>query len=169
MKEIWKTINGFTDYKVSNYGKVKSLKYKKEKILKLSISSCKYYFVGLWKNGVRINCKIHRLVTTAFIPNPENKPQVNHKDGNKQNNCVNNLEWVTCSENHLHAYKSKIRKTNNGNNSPYHKLREKEVLSIHGLYLDELTQKEIGIIYNISQMNVSDIINGKSWKQLIGV
>lgn len=99
MKEIWKGIEGYESiYQISNLGRIKS----KIKILSPHISNCGYLRIIL-KNK---HYSIHRLVAKAFIPNPNNKPQVNHIDGNKTNNCVNNLEWVTASENQIHNYKN---------------------------------------------------------------
>ena len=66
-------------------------------------SSCNYFLVTLTKNKKRKNCFIHRLMAETFIPNPDNKPQINHIDGDKQNNSINNLEWVTVKENAIHA------------------------------------------------------------------
>ena len=68
-----------------------------------------YLQVLLWKNGRRKMKYLHRLVAETFIPNPENLPEVNHKDGNKSNNCVDNLEWVTHRDNQIHAYKKRLR------------------------------------------------------------
>lgn len=94
MQEIWKDIKGYENlYQVSNLGRVKS----KRKILK-AING-EYLKVGLSKNGKQNTLYIHRLVAKTFISNFENKPQVNHKDENKHNNCVENLEWVTFKEN----------------------------------------------------------------------
>jgi len=118
-KEIWKSIDGFNGlYEISNHGRVKSLErgywnghgffLKEEKILK-GRNSNGYVYVYLC-NKTKKNYSIHRLKAIAFIPNPENKPQVNHRDGNKSNNGYNadgkdNLEWATRSENVRHSYK----------------------------------------------------------------
>ena len=97
----WKPTN-YNGYKVSNTGLVKG---KYGKILKPTISHKGYEVVypsNPEKEGYKTSCQVHRLVAEAFIPNPENKPQVNHKDGNKRNNNCWNLEWVTNLENHEH-------------------------------------------------------------------
>ena len=97
MQEEWRDIEGYQNYMISNMGRVKSLNYKHtgiEKILKPSVDKRGYLVICLYKNSVKKrNFKIHRLVAKAFIPNPNNLPQVNHKDENKQNNCLKNLEW----------------------------------------------------------------------------
>lgn len=91
--EIWKKINGYGDYQVSSMGRFKSLKYGKERIMKLIKDSNGYLQVQLCKNGKVILYLVHRLVAQAFIDNPDNLPQVNHKNENKADNRVENLEW----------------------------------------------------------------------------
>lgn len=110
--EIWKDIKGYEGfYQVSNLGRVKSLerdvyhprgtiiRHMEEKILVQNIGKLGYAYVNLNLNGKRKTIKTHRLVAEAFIPNPENKPQVNHKDEVKSNNVVDNLEWCSAQEN----------------------------------------------------------------------
>ena len=105
--EIWKDIEGYQGiYQVSSLGKVKSLNFnhaKKEKILKPFSNKDGYLRVNLCKEGKSKQYLVHRLVAKVFIPNPENKPEVNHKDEDKTNNKVENLEWMTCKENSNHG------------------------------------------------------------------
>ena len=109
MKEIWKDIPGHKGkHMVSNFGNVKSVKYmhtNSERVLKQSINRCGYAYIILWENKNKKHYTIHRLVASTFIPNPNNYPQINHIDGNKLNNSVDNLEWCTASENVIHRFK----------------------------------------------------------------
>ena len=103
--ETWKDIKGFEGiYQISNMGRAKSFKADPNgRILSIKNSKGDYLNIVLCHGNKRRSVKVHRLVAEAFIPNPDNKPEVNHKDGNKQNNRVGNLEWVTRAENHRHA------------------------------------------------------------------
>ena len=104
-KEIWKDIKGYEGlYQVSNLGNVKRNNHILYKTLR------NYLGVKLSKNNIKKFKSIHRLVAETFIPNLENKKQVNHIDGNKLNNCVDNLEWCTASENTKHAFKIGLEK-----------------------------------------------------------
>ena len=93
----------FDGYAVTNDGKVYSKKT--NKFINPSIGSKGYFQVCLTVDGKKRTVKVHRIVAETFIPNPEGKPQVNHIDGNKRNNCVENLEWCTNSENQIHSYR----------------------------------------------------------------
>lgn len=97
MDEVWKAIPEFPTYEVSNFGQVRSSR----KILKPYKNHKGYLRVDIFGR----NYRVHRLVAETFLPNPENKPQVNHKDGDKSNNCLYNLEWCTQEENISHAFK----------------------------------------------------------------
>jgi hypothetical protein len=101
MNEIFVPIEGYSKYQISNLGRIKST-VGKEKILKTWINKG-YYSVSLMKDKVQKNHLIHRLVAQAFIPNPENKPEVNHIDGDTKNFNISNLEWSTHSENIHHS------------------------------------------------------------------
>ena len=108
MVEEWKTIPNWNLYEVSNLGRIRSKERtmrkhnpysRKAKLLKLIKDKHGYYTVWLKQDGKRKNWKVHRLVALCFIPNPQNKPFINHKDNNPSNNNVDNLEWVTPKEN----------------------------------------------------------------------
>lgn len=120
--EIWKDIKGYEGlYQVSNIGRVRSLDtlinnhrgvyIKRKRVKAISDATGGYKSVCLCKNGTHKTCLVHILVAKAFIPNPFNKRTVNHKDCNKSNNCVSNLEWATDSENIKHAYMHGLKKS----------------------------------------------------------
>ena len=130
MQEIWKDIPDYEGlYQISNLGNVKSLSFgnlNSEKLLKSSPTNCGYYKVQLYKNHHAKMHYVHRLVASSFIPNPNNKPQINHIDGDKSNNRALNLEWVSAKENTKHATNIGLRKppmagrtgANNPNSKP---------------------------------------------------
>lgn len=121
MIEEWRDIQGYEGlYQVSNLGRVKSLERKVkggwnntrtvgERILKPCVNVEGYPKVSLCKEGAIRRFPIHRIVAQAFIPNPDGKPEINHIDGCKENNSVSNLEWVTRSENELHAWRTGLK------------------------------------------------------------
>lgn len=99
--EIWRDIDEYENYQISSWGRVYSKNT--HSIVAQEKTEKGYMRVYLCRDGVRKHYKVHRLVAGEFIPNPLGKPQVNHKDGNKENNSVSNLEWVTNKENCNHA------------------------------------------------------------------
>jgi|SRR5690606_24752201 len=103
----FRIIKDFPNYAILEVGEVKNLKT--GRILKSSPDNKGYMTVRLYNNGRAKTFKVHRLVAEYFIPNTENKPQVNHIDGDKSNNDILNLEWVTNSENQIHAIKTGLR------------------------------------------------------------
>ena len=115
IKPKWKDIIGYeNEYQINQFGEIRTLKdspkLKKYDVLKPQISKRNgYVYQMLYKNGKEKLLRVHRLVAMAFLPNPNNLPQVNHKDGNKQNNSVDNLEWCEQSDNMKHDYKNGLQ------------------------------------------------------------
>jgi hypothetical protein len=178
MQEIWKNIKDWEGYKISNLGRVKSLPKKwiiqnnniqitKERFKKNFKTNGGYLQVDLSKNTKRYHKYLHRLLAEAFILNPENKPEVNHIDGNKLNNNLKNLEWVTSSENKKHAFKIGL-KSHKGIHGPSHKLTEWDVRMIRKLYKNTKywTQSELAKIFNVTQPTIRFIVLNKSWSNI---
>lgn len=110
---------------------------------------------------------LHRLVATHFVPNPDGHSEINHKDGNRYNNCANNLEWCSHRHNMLHAYKEKL-KTNEGEVNPFSKLTEDQVMSIWALRHTKLTAQQIvdKLHLPVGASCVKGIRRSKSWTHL---
>ena len=142
--EVWKDIPDYEGlYQVSNLGRIKSLNFNKtgkEKIMKPRTGN-RYYMTALWKNGIRKDYLLHRIVAETFIPNPENKPFINHKDENCFNNSINNLMWCTHKENmNWGTRNERISKVNKGKIIPKN-IREKISKSNKGKKISD-EQKE---------------------------
>lgn len=182
MKKNWKDIKGYEGrYQISNHGEIKSLErkiknsglfntkefLKKEKFLTFGTSKKDGYFIAyLYKESKRNCFCVHRLVAKHFIKNPMNKKEVNHKDCNKQNNNISNLEWVTSSENRIHAIKTLNIKFH-GENSNSAVLNTKEVISIRKLYsTGDYTLKQLGKIFSVSYGTIWRIIKYETWCQI---
>lgn len=110
--EIWKDIKGYEGlYQVSNYGKIKSLRFDKEMIMTNRINSNGYVDIIFTKDGEGKSIRVHRIVGEHFLDNSQGYPVINHIDGDKQNNHVDNLEWCTYSHNNKQAYQQGLNKT----------------------------------------------------------
>jgi len=181
MKEIWKPIKGYElTYEVSNLGNVRSkdwmqkhsvsggLFLKKGKPISIRFGSTwnGYSSVSLKKNNKQVSLFLHRVIGEAFIPNPDNKPFINHKNGIKTDNRVSNLEWCTRSENAKHSFKIGLQ-CNKGQNHPRHKVTDKDVLKMRERYANGESSWKIFKSMNMSYTNVKDIIAGRSWSHLI--
>ena len=148
----------FKDYKITRDGKVISLKHNKEREIKGYIDKDGYRRVLLHIDGKRRKFFVHRLVAQQYIENPENKPQVNHKDGNKLNNNVENLEWVTNKENIRHAELKGLRTHEVA-------LKIEQVKEIKKLF-GEKSMKELAEMYNVSLSCIKHIHAGHTWKNI---
>lgn len=164
-KIIWKDIKGYEGlYQINNYGEVKSL-YNYRGVGNLLKQRIKkgYYTIGLRKNNLRKWYYVHRLVAQAFIPNSNNLPQINHKDENKLNNCVDNLEW--CSASYNNSYGNRLEKVSRSN-----KLKKKVLqFDINGNMLQEYNSiAEASKITNVDRKGISNCINKKNNRKTAG-
>jgi hypothetical protein len=173
--ETWKEIKDYEGYEVSNFGNIKSLSKKikckngfritKEKVLKLKKTKQGYLSIQLKNKGNHF--LIHRIVASHFIDNAKDKPQVNHINGIKHDNRVENLEWCNQSENQIHAYKNKLQipslhKRAYGENQGCSKLKEKDIVFILQNYKRGMGV-ELSKLFNVSQTTILNIVNKKIW------
>jgi len=174
--EIWKTIKDFPDYAVSDFGMIKRImnnknnRFKAGTILKPQKKKHGYLEVNLFNGGKQFSKLIHRLVLETF--NYKCGYEVNHKNGIKTDNRLENLEWCTRSENEKHAYKIGLKNPdynskNVGENHPQSILTEKDVIKIkEHLKYNILNQKEIGDKFGVKSYVISKIKLGKTWKHI---
>ena len=175
MKEVWKPLPPFTKtykgvtteydlsdtYEISNTGKVRRKGKLTERKLRLKHDG--YLDVMLYKDGKHLTCSIHRLVATTFLENTDNKRTVNHIDGDKTNNNVDNLQWATDSEQQKHAYDNGLRVPTKGEQHGRAKLTKDEVREIRerrdiGWSIIKLAKE-----YGVDQKNIYSIIHRKLW------
>lgn len=178
--EIWKPINGYEGlYEVSNLGNIKTLERiylsgngkkainkVKEKLIKTYNNGHGYSYVSLRKNGIKTAISVHRIVAKEFIPNINNLKCVNHKNGIKNDNRVENLEWCTYKENSEHAKQIGLIKSGELHHNSL--LTNKQVLEIRNKYSSKnFTLKMIGDEYGINYRTVSQIVNYKRYANVI--
>ena len=121
-----------------------------------------YLQVGLYNKGKRHMKYVHRLVATHFLPNTENKPCINHKNGNKKDNRATNLEWCTYSENNKHTYETGLA-SNKGNNNPRAKFTDEQIAEIRKL---QGRHEDIAKDFGVHQTTISKIKRGATWKSI---
>ena len=169
--EIWKPIPGYEKYyEASTEGRIRSKDRMRSngipisgRILKPSKDRGGYLYVRLYDDNGSKYLKIHRLVALTFCDNPQNKEQVNHKTGIRDDNRIENIEWVTCSENHRHAFDVLGKKATKywlGKASANRKLTEEQIERIKQ---DERSQIEIAKDYGVCQQTISNIKTGKGY------
>ena len=157
--EQWKDIIGYEGlYQVSNYGRIKNRK----RLLSPYPTQFGYFGINLVKCGHKKGFKVHRLVALSFLEYNEGREFVNHKDGNKINNSVENLEWVTKSENTKHAYDNGLKFSMRGEKHPMSKLTREQVVEIRKIGKTKLL-REIASDYGVGTSMVWYIINNKNW------
>lgn len=177
--EVWKDVVGYEGYyQVSNRGQVKSLPREikrknsriyrtKLKLMKIHVSNRGYPAVRLTVNNKSRVHLVHRLVATTFIENRENKPYVNHIDGNKTNNNLSNLEWTTPTENSHHSWEIGLSKPTKGMRHYSAKLDDEKVVYIRKAFKNkEKSIIELAEIFNITPQSVGAVINRKTWRHI---
>jgi hypothetical protein len=164
--ENWMPVPGWEGiYSVSDHGRIKRIRAWKTSpsgnILKMGWSSTGYRMVEMCDRKRKWKTAVHRIVGLAFIPNPEGKPQINHKDGTRTNNHVSNLEWVTVSENHLH--KTRVLGHDIGSKRSSSKLTENDIPAIFEARKTGKTMALIGAQFGVNKSIICDILLGRAW------
>lgn len=172
--EIWKSIINWDGYEVSNYGQVRSYRQtssrgfaKEPRLLTVGISVWGYPEVRFSNNKISKKFRVHRLVAETFIENKDFKKEVNHKDGNKLNNHIDNLEWVSRSENMVHLFQVSKCPTMCGEKNGQSKLTSIEVIEIREKWnTGNFLQKELGNIYGVKRSTINAIVNNYNWSKV---
>ena len=167
--EIWQPVADYEEfYHISNYGRVKSFYAKKPIILKPALNEGGYLRVALHRDGERENFYVHVLVAQAFMPNPDNKPEVNHRIGWKLNCHVSNLEWATRAENQQHAFRTGLHVAKKGTENSQAKLKDEEIILYIRNNPDNLSRKELAAMFGVDEGTISRIQLGKIWQHVGG-
>lgn len=178
MQETWKKVEGFEGYEVSSFGNVRSIdrvitqvnqagtytRTMKGKLMKMNVNNKGYNVTQLSRNGVRQMVLVHRLVAKAFVNNPKELPQVNHEDGNKQNNRADNLGWTNNSGNQEHAIATGLIKKARGEATRASKLTDEAVKWIRAY--NQLPTADVAGKYGVTQQTILDVRNRKTWNHI---
>lgn len=161
----WHDVPSFPNYQVSDTGLVRNKT--RGKFLSLNMDrGGMYQRVTLWRDNRCYGFFVHRLVAESFIPNPQGKPQVNHIDGNKLNNAVENLEWVTQAENNRHAVNVLNRPSATGERHGMTTLTTVQVREIREKYKSgRYLQRELASEYRVNRVTITNIVNHKTWSK----
>ena len=152
-------------YEVSNLGRIRSNRTAPPRLMKLSVINSGHRQVHLTHGPEHKHFLIHRLVASAFIPNPEDKSDVNHIDGNKANNRASNLEWMSNADNQRHSVSAGLRRL--GASHHKSKLTDSDVTAIRRESSNSTaTIQELASRFNISTTQVGNIIHRKNWRHL---
>lgn len=163
MSEPLHAIPEIKGYLITKTGKVWS--ETKSRFLTGKIAYTGYKMVEYYVDGIRKRKNIHRILAELFIPNPENKPEVNHKDGDKLNCELSNLEWATHQENMSHANKTGLIKNRpKGTSTHFAKLNEQDVSEIKK---STLSARKLSLIYGIAHQNIRKVKTGETWYHVI--
>lgn len=164
MQESWIKVVGFNNYRISNFGRIFNEKEKRELHPVPNKKRRGYFYISLQQDGRRENMLLSRLVAKHFLRNPNNLPQVNHINGNKSNNRIDNLEWITAKDNILHAITTGLApRALRGNQLPMTKTNEKDVKHIRQLALDGYLHKDIAKKFKLGVSTVTHIVNRTRW------
>lgn len=166
MNEIWKNIKGYEGhYQASNLGFIRSIKFNKKLVMSRVFDKDGYVKTQLYLNGVASYFRVHRLVASEFVLNTDNKPEINHIDGNKENNHYKNLEWVTCIENIHHANDNNL--SVKGSRVHCSKLNDYKVLKIRSMYSKgNHSHHSLAREFGVSHGNIYKILNRRIWKHI---
>lgn len=162
--ELWKPVDRFTNYEVSNRGRVRNVT--RNHILKQGTFKQGYKYVTLSDNTYKKTLSVHRLVAYAFIPNLENKPQVNHLNNISDDNRVLNLEWVTHQENMDHG--KLVKAFPQGVNAFNSKLTDRQVRQIV-IDSKSMSEPQMSKKYNVSEPAIRSILTGNTWRHITGI
>lgn len=175
---MWKPVPGLTGVSASEDGRIRVLSYQTlirqsfwrtipERITFGGLGNHGYMEIRIQQDTRSMLYLIHRLIALTFIPNPMNKPEVNHKDGNKTNNMTSNLEWTTESEQRLHAYRLGLQPRPLGSRSTTAILCESDIPDIRKRLEVGESQLLIAIDYGVNRSVIGDIKLGRTWKHVL--